>query len=77
MQDTKVFADYTRNGGSILIRKLEIRDDFSMEGQTYTLNFDVICGAQISLSVKHDESVHSHKGCIALREINAFYQPSE
>ena len=78
MQDTKVSVPYSRNGGNILIGKLEIRDDFSMEGQTYTFNFDVICGTQIYLTVNHNhESAYPQKGCIALREIDAFYHPSE
>ena len=78
MQDTKMFVRDSETDTQKLVGTLEIRDDLTREGQTYSMNFEVACGNEIELSVKHD----SHQGYttaagISIAEIEVYNQPSQ
>ena len=78
MQDSKIFVRDSETDTQKLVGTLNIRDDLTREGQTYSINFEVACGNEIELSVKHD----SHQGYtkdagISIAEIEIYNQPSQ
>lgn len=78
MQDSKIFVRDSETDTQKLVGTLNIRDDLTREGQTYSINFEVTCGNEIELSVKHD----SHQGYtkdagISIAEIEIYNQPSQ
>ena len=77
MQDTDIFVQDSATDKRILVGTLYIKNNFTKEGQTYNIEFQVACGNEIELTVKHSSGQgYSRRGCISIAEIEVYNQPS-
>ena len=78
MHDTDIFVRDSSTNERILVGTLYIKNDFTKEGQTYDIRFQVACGNEIELSVKHlSGQGYTRRGCISIAEIEVYNQPCE
>lgn len=69
MQDLGVFVQDSHKETSMKCGSLKARDDSTIEGQTYRISCDGLCGDEVVLKVRHDRGDYSYMGCIHMAEI--------
>jgi len=73
MQDLGVYVKNSDDGEENLCEVVRIREDETVEGQTYMVSCDGKCGDSIVLRVRHDRGKYSYMACIHLDEIKVHY----
>ena len=72
LEDAKVYVVNTDNGAEYLCGILKVRNEYTVEGQTYTLPCDGKCGNEVKVTVLHEEGKYSNRAFINMREIRAY-----
>jgi hypothetical protein len=74
MEDTKVFVINEGVGREHLCGVLKVRWQtvWSLEGQTYKIRCNLLCGDKVKLTVRHDQGEYDIEGCIHMKEIMAY-----
>ena len=73
MQNLKIFVGNRTTNTESLCGTLNVRDDYSMKGQTYMISCDA-CGDQIKLLLRHNRDRDDMTGCIHMKEIKIIAQ---
>ncbi|KAL5249982.1 hypothetical protein ACHWQZ_G015902 [Mnemiopsis leidyi] len=77
LEDAKVYVVNTDNGAEYLCGILKVRNEYTVEGQTYILPCDGKCGNEVKVTVLHEEGKYSNRAFINMREIRAYATTAE
>ena len=76
MQDLGVHVKNTNTDTDSLCGVIRVREDSTIEGQTYKVSCDGMCGNSVMLRVRHNKGEYSYMGCIHMKEIEVHYSGS-
>ena len=74
MDDTKVFVVDIGTESVNLCGILKIKENWTIEGQTYRIPCDLKSGNEVKLTVLHKKAIHGVKAAIHMLEIMAYSQ---
>jgi hypothetical protein len=78
MNDLEVHVkDSRRKDEGRLCGVLKTRGDRGIDGQTYTISCDGMCGDIVMLQVRHKTGKHSYPACIHMSEVVVNFEGKE